>query len=919
MIETLFIGPLKLVFELIFQCGMLFVDNPGISIIFLSLAMNILVLPLYKRADAMQEQSRDIEAKLHDGVTHIKKTFSGDERMMILQTYYRQNNYKPTSVLNGSVSLLLEIPFFMAAYQFLSHLKTLEGVPFGPIADLGAPDGLIVIGGITLNLLPILMTAINVVSSAIYLKGFPLKTKIQLYGMAAFFLVFLWTSPAGLVFYWTLNNVFSLVKNIFYKIKNPTLILRILTFIAGTATLYLAIFAGKLMPGAPRLPLLVIGLALIAPTLIYLVSHAFKIAPKSSSAKPSRSIFVLGCLFLTVFIGVFIPSNFIANSPQEFVDLSNFYHPLYYILNSLCMAAGLFLVWFGVFYWIANDKWKVIFDRGICALCGVVVVNYMFFGTNLGIISSSLIYENGLYFNIKEKLINFAVVAAVIVAIYLLVVKLSNAAKAVVLTAVIALNVMAGLNVFSIKDSIAEIKVGESDEFPSFELSKNGKNVVVFMLDRAMGEYIPYLLNEKPELRDMFDGFTYYSNTISFGGHTNMAAPAMMGGYEYTPIEMNKRDELSLKEKHNESLKVMPYLFLDNGYNVTVCDVPYANYKYIPDLSIYDERPEINKFMTEGRFGFESEESKEYNISSKNRNFFCFSLMKSMPLFLQGAIYNNGVYHQSYVPTWASTQTRDGLYKSEGLFKDFMEPYEVLANLDTMTTVTEDGENNFFFLYNDAPHEPMLTQTPDYVPSEKVDNTQYEIENADRFTVDGKTINVSDERQLIHYHANMATMLKIGEWLDYLRENDVFDNTKIIIAADHGYYLYQFNDLMYNGVLWNTVDISNYYPLLMVKDFNSTGFTTSDEFMTNADVPTMAFDGTVENPVNPFTGNPINSNAKTEHDQFVMLSRDWHVDYNNGNQFSASEWAVVTKDLWDREDWQFIREKCVLTEHKIPR
>ena len=166
----------------------------------------------------MQEAARDVEEKLREGVTHIKKAFSGDEQMMILQTYYRQNNYKPTDALNGSVSLLLEIPFFMAAYNFLSHLGMIQGVSLGPIADLGAPDGMLVIGGVAINVLPFLMTFLNVISSAIYLKGFPLKTKIQLYGMAGFFLVFLYTSPAGLVFYWTFNNVFGLGKNIVYKI-----------------------------------------------------------------------------------------------------------------------------------------------------------------------------------------------------------------------------------------------------------------------------------------------------------------------------------------------------------------------------------------------------------------------------------------------------------------------------------------------------------------------------------------------------------------------------------------------------------------------------------------------------------------------------------------------------------------------------
>lgn len=38
-------------------------------------------------------------------------------------------------------------------------------------------------------------------------------------------------------------------------------------------------------------------------------------------------------------------------------------------------------------------------------------------------------------------------------------------------------------------------------------------------------------------------------------------------------------------------------------------------------------------------------------------------------------------------------------------------------------------------------------------------------------------------------------------------------------------------------------------PLLMVKDFNSTGFNASDEFMTNADIPTIAFESTVKTPL----------------------------------------------------------------------
>ena len=50
--------------------------------------------------------------------------------------------------------------------------------------------------------------------------------------------------------------------------------------------------------------------------------------------------------------------------------------------------------------------------------------------------------------------------------------------------------------------------------------------MVVLMLDRAMGQYVPYIFNEKPELKEQFSGFTYYSNVISFGGYTNFGSPA---------------------------------------------------------------------------------------------------------------------------------------------------------------------------------------------------------------------------------------------------------------------------------------------------------------------------------------------------------------------------------------------------------
>ncbi len=920
ILETLLIGPLKLIFEVIFSVANSFIGHPGLSIIVLSLVMNILVLPLYKRADIMQEQSRDIEAKLQKGVSHIKKTFSGDEKMMILQAYYRQNNYKPTDALHGSVSLLLEIPFFMAAYQFLSHLDILDGVSLGPIKDLGAPDGLLVIGGFAINVLPFIMTLINFISSYLFLKGYPLKTKIQLYAMALFFLVFLYTSPSCLVFYWTLNNLFSLVKTIFYKLKNPRKIINIITTVVGIAFIVFG-FIYQTDSIKRRIFLLGIGVALQLPMLMPLVKSKIKVKENNKPVENNKKLFVLGSLFLTVLVGLLIPSTFIAASPQEYVDVTHFHNPLWYIVSAVCMAAGTFLIWMRVFYWLASPKGKAIFDKLVWILCGVMLVNYMFFGTNLGIISANLQYENMMWFSLAEQLINIGVILAIAVVMYIIVTKWKKAVPMVLLVAVLAVGGMSAINLVTAKNSVDEITIvaQEEQDIPEFELSTEGQNVVVFMLDRAMGGYIPYLFNENPDLAKQFEGFTYYENTISHGGQTNFGTPGLFGGYEYTPVEMNKRDTETLATKQNEAIKMMPKLFSDNGFDVTVIDPVYANYQWVPDLSIYNDIEGVDAYIAVGKFG--NVEDKESNINNRHRNFFCFSLMKTMPVLIQPTIYNNGNYHQlgSAETEIYSIQTQNSMSTANGVELEFMDGYNVLKNMPTITKITDSNTNTLLMMSNDTTHNPMFVNEADnYTPAFYVDNTEYDEEHADRFVVDGKELLINNVEQMAHYQSNMSALIQFGNWLDYLRENGVYDNTRIILVADHGNCIGQFDELILDDGSDILKDAQYYYPLLMVKDFNSDEFTTSTEFMTNADVPTLATQGVIENPVNPYTGKPINNDEKYAHEQYVILSDEWSVLENNGNTFLPAKWASVKDDIHNKNNWTVYDQEIALKQHSAP-
>ncbi|MBQ4651244.1 MAG: YidC/Oxa1 family membrane protein insertase [Oscillospiraceae bacterium] len=915
IIGAIIIGPLKLVFEILYNLAYKLTLDPGLSIIALSLAMNILVLPLYRRADAMQEEARDIDAKLRRGVNHIKKSFSSDERMMILQTYYRQNDYRPTDALNGSVSLLLEIPFFIAAYQFLSHLSLMEGVTFGPIADLAKPDGLLAIGGITINLLPVLMTLINVVSSAIYLKGFPLKTKVQLYGMAAFFLVFLYNSPAGLVFYWTLNNLFSLVKTIFYKIKNPGKVLAVLCAAVGLGLLYFDIFMYVGNSFIKKAFLFVVGLSLLIPVFMPLLNRLVRLKKQDREIVPDKQIFMLGGLFITVLLGALIPSTFISASTQEFIDPDYFYNPIWYVVCSSCVAAGFFLLWFGVFRWLANSKGKRIFEALMLVLCGVMLVDYMFFGTDLGVISATLQYETDIGFSSREIIMNLAVLA-VVAGLMLLLLKKPKAVKFALLTATAALLVMSASQSIRINREARELKeytqALQQEEYLGFPLSKRGQNVVILMMDRAMGDYLPYIFEEKPELEEKFAGFTYYSNVISYGDITNIGVPAIYGGYEYTPVEMNRRADESLRDKHNEALKVMPVIFSENGFDVTVSDPPYANYKWIPDLSIFADIPGVRAINTDGKFDDSIDKAAE--IAGVKRNFFVLSVMKTLPAALQRLVYDGGNYNN---PGSFSVQVVHDIYTAQGENYVFMNAYKVMENLRQMTAIRDDEVDTMLVMSNVMTHEPSLLQMPDYKPAERVDNHAYESFMSER-ELNGRKLRLTNAEQVQTYHVNVAAYLLIADWLDYLRENQVYDNTRIIIVADHGRKLWQMDELEHSLKEGGTISVDAYYPLLLVKDFGAKEFSVSDEFMTNADVPWLAMEGLIDNPVNPFTGLPINDTEKLAHDQYICLSSEWDVNVNNGNTFLPSAWAGVKDNIWDEANWTLIREPTVLREHALP-
>ena len=885
MLSKLILGPLELLFDVVYAVGYRITANPGLSIVLLSLVINFLVLPLYRRADAVQEEERLQAQRLKPGVDKIKRVFKGDERFMILQTYYRQNNYKPYYALKGSLSLLLEIPFFMAAYRYLSGLSLLQGAAFGPIADLGKPDQLLTLFGQPVHLLPILMTVINIVSGMIYTRGMPLKSKIQLYGMALVFLVLLYGSPSGLVFYWTLNNVFSLIKNIVMSKSAKNRETKVAQETAKQETA----------------------------------------DPGRTSASRSKVIFYSCCVLLTVLLGILIPSAIVNASPGEFVEIKDFHSPLRYVLSSALLAAGTFLIWCVIFYRLSSEKGRNRFALGTVLLSAAAIVNYMFFGKGYGNLSAMLKYDNPLAPQLSDGLLNLGVILIVSALIILLWKKKPEILKALCIAGCIGLTAMSVININGIRLASAELNEleGNKGEDPSFTLSRNGKNVVVLMLDRCISSFVPYIFEENPTVAEQFRGFTYYPNTLSYGKNTNVATPALFAGYEYRPFELDKRTDQSLPEKQNEALKVLPVLFSENGFDTTVCDPPYAGYLWIPDLSIFDDYPAIHTYNTYGAFIDSEKAMIEKKDRTINRNLFCYSIFRASPVLLHTEVYNNGKYNEAEALNPANLQgddnkvafTAETPLTSTGISNEYVKAYTALQHLPTMTKISGETEgannveNTCLIFSNITTHDVTMLQEPAFEPQSVVDNTAYEAEHMVRGASFGGHLELKTVAQMEHYQCDMAAFIQVGKWFDYLRENNLWDNTRILVVSDHGWDL-ELNHILTGGKEGeNTLaphdGIMAYNALMMIKDFNSGDeFTVDSNFMTIADLPSEAMRGLIENPINPFTGNPINEDAKNEEEQYVMLT-DWRIAENHGNLFTDPVRLVLkNQNLFDVSNWE---------------
>ncbi len=206
---------LEYVFLFLYQLS----HNYGYAIVLLSVFISLLLLPVYMLAERLQKkellQRQSMQAKLDE----IKQSFQGQEQFMMIQSLYRLHKYHPVLGLRSMGSLLIQIPFFFAAYHMLRDFTALEGVSFLFIEDLSKADALLPFGRYRINVLPFIMTAINIMAANVYTRRVDPKSLVSAWNIALIFFVLLYAMPSGLVLYWTCNNMFTLLKNVLLSLR----------------------------------------------------------------------------------------------------------------------------------------------------------------------------------------------------------------------------------------------------------------------------------------------------------------------------------------------------------------------------------------------------------------------------------------------------------------------------------------------------------------------------------------------------------------------------------------------------------------------------------------------------------------------------------------------------------------------------
>lgn len=189
------------------------IHNYGITIILVTILIKIVLWPLTQKSAKSMRAMQKLQPKMKDLQVRYKDDRQGLNRAMM--ELYRENKVNP---MGGCLPMLLQIPVFFAFYNALLYSIELRHAPFicwetpiwwlgRGICDLSVYD--------PSYITPLLMGATMFLQQKMtpVATTDPTQAKMMQF-MPLIFLFFFLRAPAGLVIYWLINNVLSIVQQV---------------------------------------------------------------------------------------------------------------------------------------------------------------------------------------------------------------------------------------------------------------------------------------------------------------------------------------------------------------------------------------------------------------------------------------------------------------------------------------------------------------------------------------------------------------------------------------------------------------------------------------------------------------------------------------------------------------------------------
>ena len=177
-----------------------FVGNWGWSIVILTILIKLVFYPLNAKAGRSMAQMKVLAPKMEK----LKQLY-GEDRQKLNQAMMELYRTEKINPLGGCLPILVQIPVFIALYWVLLASIELRHAPWiGWIKDLSAPDPYFI--------LPVIYAISMYVTTKLNPQpADPVQARIMLM-MPIMFSIFFLFFPAGLVLYWVVQNLLSIVQ-----------------------------------------------------------------------------------------------------------------------------------------------------------------------------------------------------------------------------------------------------------------------------------------------------------------------------------------------------------------------------------------------------------------------------------------------------------------------------------------------------------------------------------------------------------------------------------------------------------------------------------------------------------------------------------------------------------------------------------